>query len=220
MKNLVEFGRYSEQRQSNFAIRLQTPKNITKDDSAGGDYWIRSTSGISGSYRLNDSKIIAEKLNDLIIDHNSTPHENSKKMYRRNIEILQGYKGFDFSIWRPNAELKFLPKPKHPILVKNIPIQILPNHVFSYKEKDEQKIGGIIFVTWLEGFKRGDLGVFSDTLFRYLSDNYTTSFSIEPKFCLAVDAVSKQSVGYHQILSGEIQPLLEPTIDILKKYIN
>jgi hypothetical protein len=133
VKNLLEFRRYSEQQQSNFAVRLKNSKIIAKNDSSGGDYWRRSISEINVSFRLNDNKIVAERLDSLINDHNSTPHDNTKKMYKRNIDVLQGFESFDFSIWRPNADLNFHSKPKHPLNVKNVPLHIIPNHVFPIR---------------------------------------------------------------------------------------
>jgi len=90
-KNPIEFRRYSEQWQFNFAVRLKAPKITAKKDSSGGDYWKRSTSGISVSFRLNDNKVVAERLDALNNDHNATPHDNTKKMYNLIFTMLGGH---------------------------------------------------------------------------------------------------------------------------------
>lgn len=220
LKKLIEFSRFSEYRQSNFANKLLVPKDKNTDDEGGGDYWVRSKSGLSTSFKYNDNTIVKERLESLINDHESEANKKTKIMYQRNIDILHNYEDFDFSIWRPSLDLNFLPKPRASLTIKNIPIQIIPTHVFSYKEKDEKKVGAILFVTWLEGFRVTDLATFSDALFRYITFHYSTNYEVEPRFCLTVDAANKQTVGYHQILSGEIPSLLESSIATLKKYLN
>lgn len=220
VKSLVEFSRFSEYRQSNFANKLLIPQNKNMEDEGGGDYWIRSKSGLSTSFRHNDNSIVKERLESLINDNESATNKKTKIMYQRNIDILNNYEDFDFSIWRPTTDLKFLSKPKTPLIIKSIPIQIIPHHVFSYKENEEKKVGAILFVTWLDGYKVTDLATFCDALFRYTTHHYSADYTVEPNFCITVDTTTQQTVRYCQILKGEIPSSLESTITTLKKYLN
>ncbi|AYL94582.1 hypothetical protein [Mucilaginibacter celer] len=220
VKKLIEFGRFSERRQTTFANKLKVPKKIDLDENSnGGDYWIRSTSGLARAFKENSPSVIKEKIEDLSTDFESTEFNNTKIMFKRNLEILHNYEDFDFSIWRPSNDLKFLSKSNSPLLIKDVPIQILPHHIFSFKNKGELSVGGIWFVVWLEGFKPSDLGTFSDALFRYISHLYSREHKVNPTYCIIVDALSKETVNYQQVLEGKIPSSLNTTIDRLKKYL-
>jgi hypothetical protein len=197
---------------------MQTPKIPKSDDTSGGDYWKRSTSGLSNAYKHNDNKLIQKKIDSVSSVYESARKESTKTMYKRNLEILHNYTDFDFSTWRPPANLQFLAKSKLTVTIKDIPVQVLPHHIFSYEDKGEPNVGGIWFVVWLDGFKQGDLGIYSESLFRYLTLLYAKKYKVNPEYCLTVDAASKDVVSYNQILKGKIPSLLEPTIDALSKY--
>jgi hypothetical protein len=62
VKKLVEFRRLTERSKSTFANNLKLPKKPKGEDSGGGNYWIRSISGISNSFKANDNTIIQEKI--------------------------------------------------------------------------------------------------------------------------------------------------------------
>lgn len=88
IENLVEFSRFSEYRQLNFAKKLLIPKDKNNEDEGGGDYWIRSKSSLSTSFRNNDNTIVKERLEALINDNESENNKKTKIMYQRNIDIL------------------------------------------------------------------------------------------------------------------------------------
>jgi hypothetical protein len=48
---------------------------------------------------------------------------------------------------------------------------------------------------------------------------YSKKYNINPKYCLIVDAVSKEVIRYNQILEGNIASLLNPTVDAINKYL-
>lgn len=219
VKKLVEFTRLSERSRTTFANNLKIPKKPkSEDDSGGGDYWIRSTSGVSNAYKYNDSVLVQEKIDDVLSVYGSTEIETTKTMYKRNLDILHKYIDFDFSIWRPSADLQFLSRPKITLSIKDVPIEVFPSHVFTYTE-DKLYVGGIWLVCWLQGFRPSDLGIFSESLFRYLSLMYSPEFEVNPNYCLAVDVIGKEVVNYQQILDGTIPSLLDSSVDILNKYI-
>ena len=214
---LVKFRRLSEKSQTTFANNLKAPKK-PKTNTGGGNYWVRCISGISNGFKDNDNSLIQEKIDTVVSLYDSTKLDSTRIMYKKNLEILHEYIDFDFSIWRPSIDLQFLANPKLTLIIKDVPIQVIPNHVFSYNDKDDQKIGAIWFVCWLEGFKRDDLGIFSEALFRYLSFLYAKDYKIDPNYCAVVDVSTMDYSNYQEVLDGDIIPLLESTIDSLNKY--
>ncbi len=214
IKKLVEFRRLPEARQVTFANGLKIEK---ESGSSGGDYWVRSISAISNAFRANDNSFIKDKLDETMNLHSLNQRSQTKTMYKRNIDILEKYEEFDFSQWRPSVDLNFLKKPKSILEMNGLPIQIRPNHIFAYGAKNNQSIGGIWFMTWLDGFKIDDLGIYAEALHRYLSSYFSEDFIINPAACMAVDVSKVQVVGYNKILSGEVPSLLDSSIYKIKK---
>jgi hypothetical protein len=218
VKKMVEFRRLSEARRITFTNRLKAPKEVSSD---GGNYWVRSICAIGTAFKTNDNGVIKERLDYLLNDFKLTERNQTKIMYQRNIDILEKYQDFDFSIWRPSANLKFLSKPKFKSIIemKGLPIQINPSHVYSYGQKNNESVGGIWFITWLEGFKLGDLGIYSEALYRYLSHHYSKDFIINPAACIIVDAPKANAIGYNQILNGEIPSIIDKTLNSINKFV-
>lgn len=217
---MIEFRNLSEKRQATFIKALKFPKETIDDPDGGGDYWVRSISGLSSAFRQNDNTLIKDKINDVVICYEATERFQTKKMYERNLEILHNYEDFDFSVWRPNSELKFLKRKSDSIVfIKGLPIQILPNFIFTFMDGDIEKVGAIWFVTKLEGFKLEDLGIFAESIFKYLKTHYS-EYEVDPNHCLVIDSPSMTAIGYNQILNKEIPSLFEKTIDIMSKYWN
>ncbi|MCH2490859.1 MAG: hypothetical protein MK211_11985 [Flavobacteriales bacterium] len=220
IKKLIEFRRYSERRKATFVYNLKKPKE-KKERSDGGNYWVRSISALSTAFKNDDITILKERLDLLKDDYEATDRKQTKVMYQRNIDILYNFEDYDFSEIRPANNLTFLSKPTDKSIVKinGIPLQVLPNHVFTYGDGDKPSIGGIWFVVWLDGFKIGDLGIYSEAIFRYLSKHYSKEYTINPRDCLVVDALGGKNVDYEQVVNGEIPSLLGLTTDSLRKLI-
>ncbi|RXF70520.1 hypothetical protein [Arcticibacter tournemirensis] len=219
VKKLIEFRRFSEKRQAGFASRLKVPKKSRPDDKKGGDYWISCTSCLANAFKANNNIVIKQKIEEVSEKFDLEKRKLTRIMYQRNIEILQGYADFDFSIFRPSHHLNFLSKPRISLIIKGIPVQVDPDQVFSYRDGEVERIGAIYFVAWKENFKRDDLGVFSEALFEYLSFLYPEKYEVDPNFCLAVEASSARVVRYFEVLSGEVKSVLIPTIDEINKYL-
>lgn len=212
VKKIVEFKRLSRRSQQTFANNLRKPRK--KSDGGGGDYWVRSNSAISTAYKHKDNSIIKERLDALEDDYALPSTKQTKIMRKRNIEILEKYVGFDFDPWWPASDLKFLSQPsdKAVIQMNSLPIHVKPNHIFTYDRNGRKSIGGIWFVTWLDGFKPSDLGIFSEGLHRYLTINYSGDYIISPASCITVDVSTVQAIGYDKILSGEVPSLIDATV--------
>lgn len=219
VKKLVEFSRFSEKKQRNFAHQLQVPKAPIPETEGGGDYWKRSLSALSNAFKYGDNKLIREKIELVSPLYEAADDDRIRKMYQRNLDILHNYEDFNFSSLRPSADLKFLKKSQLPFTVKGIPIHVAPHHIFSYGDEEQANLGGVWFVAWLDRYDLGDLGIFSESLFRYLSDIFSNHYKIDPNHCLTVDALSMQSVTYKQILEGDIPSLLETSADKLNNYL-
>lgn len=214
VKKLIEFGRLSERRHATFIRNLQKPSE-PKSTEGGGDYWAISIGALITAYKTNDNKVIKERIEDTLDKMHSVELERTKSMYQRNIDILINYEEFDFTDWRPSMQLTFHPKPKSKSIIyfNGMPIQIRPGLVFSYDNHGKKKIGGIWFIIWQEGLKRSDLGVFAESLYRYLKFHYIDEYEINFKACLAVDAANMEIVSFNQILEGEVPSLLDNTIE-------
>lgn len=222
IKKLVDFRRLSERRQSTFANNLKLPPklNIKEDDDvSGGDYWVRSISGLRGAYKYNDNTLIKEKIEAVLDVYELTEVKQTKTMYQRNLKILHKYEDFDFSVWRPSEDPNFLSKTKVSLDIKNIPIKVLPHHVFSFGSKEAPSVGAILFVTSLVDYDVSELGIFSEAMFKYLSLQHSKAYKIDANYCLTVDASSMQAVSYQQILDGKVDSFFEKTVDSLKKYL-
>src|SRR6187402_1494715 len=181
ISKVVEFRGHNEGPRITLINNLKKPKKPKKENSSdGGDYWTTSVSAISKTYKEEDLNIIKDKIYEVGQKRENAPAKISKDMFQRNVEILHTFEQFDFKPFKPNFELKYISKPRNKSIFKinDVPIQVLPQHVFTYIDKDLQKIGAIWFVSKLKGYKKEEVGIFTDALYRYLDLNYSKDFSI------------------------------------------
>jgi hypothetical protein len=220
IKKLVDFRKLSERSQLTFANNLKIPiKPKVNEDESGGNYWIRSTSGVSTAFKENDTDVIRERIEALQTDYESNDNRLTRIMYERNLDILYKYEDFDFSIWYPTPSLNFISKTRESLTIKDIPLKIFPHHVFSYGDKESPKVGAILFVTSIDGYELEDLGIFSEAVFKYLTEQHSKKYEVDPKFCLTVNTATLQAATYQQILDGKIKSQFVNTINTLKKYL-
>ncbi len=221
VKDLVDFRRKSERSKNTFAKNLKVEKEKIKTDG-GGDYWVISLSAISNSFRNNTLEPIAEKLIELNVKNGKKVIKQTKDMYLRNASILANYENFDLKRWRPSKELIFQRKHKQDsvLSVKGLPIQVTPHHIFSFEKNGKVEIGAIWFIAKLNGFKKEELGMFTDILYRYLKSHYSKTHTLNPRYCIAVDVVNKLEVNYAQIKKKEVPAFLNVTLQDLKNLIH
>jgi hypothetical protein len=217
IKNIVEFKGKSDRSKKNFVNDLKIDKPKTLDDG-GGDYWVSCLSAIGSSYKANDVEAISDRQDDLKERYAETEYDRTKTMYKRNIAILDNYRDYDFKKIRPTKKIQFLKKHKdHSILtIKGLQIQATPTHVFSYESNDTAQVGAIWFIAKLDGFKKAELGMFSDILYRYLKVHYSKEYELNPKYCIAVDVYKNHEVSYQQLEKGEVPVILSSTLDEMK----
>lgn len=217
--DLVKFRRLSERRRSTFVNNLKLPKRPKSPDSGGGNYWTRCVSGITNAFRDNNNQFIQQKIEAVSSVYNSTKLEGVKTMYKRNLEILHNYLDFDFSAWRPPAEVTFQPNPRLTLVIEDIPVQVSPNLIFSFEENGEQQIGAVWFICWQDGFSQDDYGIFSEALFRYLTFLASGNYNVDPCNCSIIDVSTMSCFRYQQVLEGAVIPLLNNTVNQLKEYL-
>ena len=214
VKDIIEFRNKSERAKKSFVRNLKLEGDDRKPEG-GGNYWIISISAIRNSFKNNDSRFISQKIYELQEKLEATEYERTKVMYKRNLDILYNYEVFDFSIWKPNETLYYLKKHFSDFIVtiKDLQIKAAPNDVFSFQVNDKTEIGAVWFIAKLGGYRRIELGMFTEMLFRYLENNYSKDYNINPRYCTAVDVVNKNYLNYSQLIEGEVSPLLDKTLD-------
>lgn len=217
IKDIIEFRRRSDRSKKTFATNIQLEKEKASPDG-GGDYWISSISAISKSFKLNDNRFIDERRAELEQKFDKTDFQRTKTMYKRNIDILYIFEDFDFAKLKPE-KFSFLKKHKKDSIlpIRGLDFKVTPSHLFTYSSDEIDEIGAIWFVAKLDGFRKEELGMFVDILYRYLKIHYSKDYTISPKYCIAVDVVNKFSVTYQQLEIGEIDDIFLKTVDEFKK---
>jgi len=221
VNKLVEFKKLTERSQVTFANNLKKPKKPKLDDeeSDGGNYWQRCLSGVSTAFKENNNSIIKERIDSLLTVYETCDKNQVRSMYKRNLAILKKYEEFDFSIWNPPVPFKYHSKTRTPLTFKKIPLKVLPQHVYSYGGKENPTMGGIFFVTSVQGYSIDDLGIFSEAIYKYLYNQHPEDYYIDPKYCITVDASTMEVVRYQEILDGKIPSLLQKMLDKLNTLI-
>ncbi len=221
IKELVEFRRKSERARITLVNNLKLDRALENNSSSGGDYWISCLSALANTFKYDNSELLNEKI-DLLIEKIKTAQEKRiKDEFQRNLDVLYNFSDFDFHELKPNVKLTYLNKPTDKAIldVKGLPIQAKPDYVFTFSINGSEEIGAVWFIAQLEGFDKGELGMFVDILYRYLVKHYSKDFFVNTSYCLAVDVNKVQRVCYKDIEEGKIPRLLDQTIEDIKKLL-
>jgi hypothetical protein len=220
IKNLIEFRKKSEISKKTFIEKIKSNK-IEQPADGGGDYWITSLSAVCNSYRQDNLSSVNEKIFELQDKLNDTKYTITKNMYQRNILNLQNYKAINLKKLRPIQKLSFLKKSTgNPLLtIKGLQIEAKPSHIFTFGDKDEEKVGAIWFVAKVNGYRLEEVGMFCDMLYRFLKHNYSKKYQLIPKYCIAVDMVSGHTVDYTKIEDETLSQILTSTLDEINKFM-
>lgn len=218
VNNLIEFRRKSERTRITFANNLKKEKEKT-EDSSGGDYWISGLSAVRNSFKYNNEELLDDKIAELVDKIRVTEINRIKNQFQRNIDILNNFKDYDFKHLKPVSDVTFLKQPKFKSIldIKGFPVEAKPCHIYTFSESNSEEIGGIWFIAKLNGYKKSELGMFADILYRYLDKHYSKDFHINPNYCIAVDLFNGQEVNYSEIENGEVPILIELALDELNK---
>ncbi len=218
---LIEFKRKTSDRSKKIFVENIKLNKITPPTESGGDYWITSLSAVCNSYRQNDFTYAEEKIIELKEKLRSTKRIITKNMYQRNISILQNFKSMDLKNLRPLQNLTFLKRStgNSVLNIKGLQIETKPSYIFTFGNKEEQKIGAIWFTAKVNGYRSEEVGMFCDMLYRFLKHNYSNKYQLIPKYCIAVDLLSGNTIDYSKIENGALSKLLSPTLEEINKFM-
>ena len=217
IKNLIDFQRKTDRTKKTFVNNLKREKNSV-DMSGGGDYWRSCLSAISNTFRYDNPDLLDEKIELLREKIKYSEIKRIKEQFQRNIDILSNFEDFDFEHIKPKADLTFhkQPKIKSIIDINGFPVEVKPSHVFSFSDNKSDEIGAVWFVAKLDGYKKRELGMFADILYRYLNEHFSNDYFVNPFYCIAVDVFKGQEVRYTKIQKGKIPILLDSTLEEIK----
>ena len=218
VKNLIEFRGKNERTRITFVNNLKKEKKKSEDGS-GGDYWISCLSAVRNSFKYDNENLLDDKISELADKIRVTEIKRINDQFKRNIDILNNFKEYEIEHLKPNVDLTFLKQPKIKSLldIKGFPIEAKPCHIYTFSENNSEEIGGIWFIAKLRGFKKSELGMFTDILYRYMDKHYSKDFYVNPDYCIAVDLFNGHEVKYSEIQNGNIPILVDSTLDELKK---
>lgn len=223
IKELVDFRRKSTDRsKKNFAYKLKnrTAKEKENDDSeGGGDYWVTSTSCIYNVFKHSNNEYYDSKIDELRVKFQNTDDKRIKSMYQRNLDILTNFKDFQIQDLRPPKILKFetVHKANKIITVDNFPLYLNPSLVFSHERNGKNELGALWLIPQLEGFKKTELGMFCEILYRFLVKNYSENYQISNDYCIAVDTFNAQKIIYPELSNGNIPFLIDKTLTEIRE---
>ncbi len=215
IKKLIEFKGKGDRAKKNFAAAIKLNKPETKSES-GGDYWISAVSAIARACKEKDQQIITEKIKEVGDKMEASKVPQTKARLKDNIDLLSKYQNFDFKKWAPAGKLQLLKSHKAVLTIKDLLVETSPNVVFSFG-KENKEVGAIWLIAKKQGFKKEEMGMFTDILARYLRNQHGKKHTPNPRYCLAVDVVNKYDINYTQLQNAEIPYLLNKTIDELKR---
>lgn len=217
VKNIIAFRKKPDKSKKTFLKSLSKAK--ANDSESGGNYWVRSISALANTFRTNDNQHIKNKIDDIAADYDNSKRKQTKDMYQRNLDILHNYEDFDFSTWYPNKTFQTLDKAskKSIIEINRVPVQVLPNQVFAFTKNKVNYVGAIWFIAKLDGYSKAELGIFAETLFNYLSNNYSKKYEVSPEHCLVIDVLNLDEVTYQMVLDQEIPALLKETLKVIRE---
>lgn len=219
LKDVIEFNRMTDVKKKNFVANLNGEEKAEKTDDGGGDYWVSSISAIKAYFRFGDKEAYDGKIFKLEEKAESTRIDHVRDQFQRNINIMRTYENVDFSKWKPAGELTVLKNQTHTYVtvLNGFEIKSAQWLAFEFKENEADKIGGIWYVAQKGGYSKAELSMFAEILYRYLNKNYKKRHEVDAKFCIVVDVISGEELTYEQINTGEVSPLLIPTLSSIRK---
>ncbi|WP_299714277.1 hypothetical protein [uncultured Tenacibaculum sp.] len=222
VKNLIEFRGKSQRSKITFVNNLKREKKKSEDSSGGGDYWIICLSAIRNTFRSGNKDLLDNKIEEFNTKIQFTKDKRIINQYQRNIDILINFKEYDLESIQPTSELNFLKqtKAKSILDINGLPIEAKPCFIYTFSEKGSEEIGGVWFIAKIKGFKKSELGMFTDILYRYLVEHYSDDYYVNPNYCIAVDLFNAQEVSYQSIEDKDISILIDSTLEDFKNVNN
>jgi hypothetical protein len=118
-----------------------------------------------------------------------------------------------------NKTFKILDKANNTTIIEinKVPVQVLPNQVFCFTKNKIDYVGAIWFVAKLDGYTKAEFGIFAETLFYYLKNNFSKKYEVSPENCLVVDVLNIDEVNYKMVLDNKIPALLNETLKSIRE---
>lgn len=215
---LIEFRRKKSDTTKYTILHKTQEEKIKKPGETGGHYWVCCLSAANSVFKTNDKKYLDLKINELRKWIEETNHEVTKKRWQVSINIISNLEDYDFMSIKPSSKIKLLKKPSDKSILKinDVLIEVNPQHVYSFMNGENKEVGAVWFVAKKDGFKKGELAMFCDIMYRFLNITFSEEYIINPNYCIAVDIFNAQDVNYSQLLNGDVNYLLDSTIDEVK----
>lgn len=213
MTDVIDFSHSSERRRLSFVSNLKHAKE-KESSGGGGDYWVRSISAISNSFKQGSLDPIIAKKDELESLLEGTLTNQTRTMYQRNLDILYRSEDFDFDKWKPSDKMTFLARGKSNSILNigRVDLQALPSHIFLFKNGEIEEVGAIWFVAKLENFGKKELGMFADVLCRYLELNFSEKYKVNTDYCVAVDVLNGVDINYAELEAQDTPLILDSII--------
>lgn len=221
VKDLIIFRNLSEKRRGTFYINLQKEKVVKeKDDSTGGDYWVRSISALNNAFRNNDNQFVSEKISDILADYRPSMDKGTRLKYDRNIQILHNYEDFDFRSITPSENIEIRSKigKKGVIELNKLNIKVETHNIYTFEDDNHSNMGSVFFAAKIKGYKSIELGIFAEAIYNYLQVNHSGKYNIQPKYIKVIDVMTQEIVDYQMVLDGKLPALLISSIDEMRDF--
>lgn len=221
VKDLIIFRNLSEKRRGTFYINLQKEKVVKeKDDSTGGDYWVRSISALNNAFRNNDNQFVSEKISDILADYRPSMDKGTRLKYDRNIQILHNYEDFDFRSITLSEDIEIKNKigKKGVIELHRLNIKVETHNIYTFEDNNHPSMGSVFFAAKIKGYKTVELGIFAEAIYNYLQLNHSDKYNIQPKYIQVIDVMTQEIVDYQMILDGKLPALLTPSIEEMRDF--
>jgi len=215
--DIVRFVRKTPASRVTFIANLKKPKIQTDDE--GGNYWIISSSTISQVFRSEELIVLDDKIESVSEKKKKATAKISKDMYQCNIDILHNAKEFDFHDLKPYFLVNYIKSTKSILELQGVPIQVIPNHVFTFEENGIQKVGAIWFVAKKDTYRKEELAIFVHSLYQYLLNIWGDKYEVSQDYCIAFDITVGYKLNHKQIAGSEYQEFINDTLSELKKAI-
>ncbi len=220
VKNIYNYY-HSKTERSKMTLLHKLNKEVLADQNDPRNYWHRSLTAISKSFRKDDKQFIIDRIEAISSDNQLSTNRNTKLMYERNIRILRNALEYDFSVWRPEYKAQFISQDqvRSMLIINDLQIKIYGDDLFIFKKDDCDYIGAIWFVAQKDGYKNEDLALFVDALHRLLQANFSENYKVDTDYCMAVDLFKLKSLSYTQINNNEVSSKLDSIINEIKMNI-
>ncbi|MDD5150529.1 MAG: hypothetical protein PHC28_08610 [Flavobacterium sp.] len=226
INELVDFRRKQSDKSKRIFInklKNRIPKILTeaeKEEEDPRDYWVFSTSCIYNAYKNGSDEFYDPKIEELQLKMSKPELKSSPlTMYKRNRDILLSFKEFELNNLRPEKLIRQSVQKEHKIItLTDFPLYVKPSLVFSHERNGKNEIGALWLVPQVDGFKKSELGIFCEVLYRFLIKNYSNSFQISYDYCIAIDTFNAQAVTYLDLLNDDIPFLLDKTLNEMKDF--